>query len=132
MLATATFAIDSWEDTPYDEREGARLSRVHLTKTFHGDLEGTSAADLLIAASPVETSRAYVGVERIEGTLLGRRGTFVLLHHAISSGTDGQPTTSWTVLADTGTGDLAGIRGTATIAVGEDGSHSLTLDVSLS
>jgi hypothetical protein len=38
--AAGTFEIDSWEEEPYDEREGARLTRTRLTKTFRGDVEG--------------------------------------------------------------------------------------------
>ena len=44
--AMGTFEIESWEEEPYDEREGARLTRTRLTKTFHGDVEGESIAEL--------------------------------------------------------------------------------------
>lgn len=35
--AAGTFEIESWEEEPYDEREGAKLTRTRLTKTFRGD-----------------------------------------------------------------------------------------------
>jgi len=47
--ATATFDVDSWEEEPYDEAEGARLVRTRVAKTFHGDVKGTSTAELLMA-----------------------------------------------------------------------------------
>jgi len=122
--ATGTFTIDSWESQTYDEAEGATLSRVHLTKTFDGDLVGTSTADLITAIPPVETSAAYVGFERFTGTAHGRKGTFVLHHTA------GGAALSWTILPDSGTGELLGIRGGGQI-VNDDGAHSFHLDYEL-
>jgi hypothetical protein len=59
--AAGTFEIDSWEEEVYDEREGAKLTRTRLTKTFHGDVEGESTAELLMAYAAEEGSAAYVG-----------------------------------------------------------------------
>jgi hypothetical protein len=70
--ANGTFDIDSWEPQAIDERDGATLNRVHLTKTFHGDLEGTSTADILTVMAQVEGSAAYVGFERFTGGVHGR------------------------------------------------------------
>lgn len=126
--ATGTFTVDSWDQQPYDETEGATLSRVHLTKTFDGDLSGTSAADIITAIPQVETSAAYVGFERFTGTAHGRKGTFVL-HHTTTSG-PGEPALSWTILPDSGTGELLGIRGGGQI-VNDDGAHSFHLDYEL-
>lgn len=128
--ATGTFVIDSWEEEPSDEREGAKLSRVRATKTFQGDLECQSTAELLMAQAQVETSRAYAGFERIVGRVQGRSGSFVLHHNASGSGGEGQA--SWTVLPDSGTGELRGIRGEAQITSGPDGGHTFTLEYELS
>ncbi|MER5648993.1 DUF3224 domain-containing protein [Streptosporangium sp. NPDC002524] len=126
--ATGTFTVDSWEQRPYDEAEGATLSRVHLTKTFDGDLAGTSTTDIITAIAQVETSAAYAGFERFTGTAHGRRGTFVL-HHTATSG-PGESALSWTILPDSGTGELLGIRGGGQI-VNDDGAHSFHLDYEL-
>jgi uncharacterized protein DUF3224 len=120
--ATSTFTIDSWEQATWDEAEGGTLSRARVTKTFTGDLEGTSVAELLFAQAPVEESRAYVGFERVTGRLDGREGTFVLHHTAGASGI------SWTILPDSGTAALHSITGTAHIDIAPDGTHTLTLD----
>src|SRR5207302_1584012 len=69
--ATGNFTIDTWNEQPFDEREGAKLSRTHAVKTFQGDLEGTSTAELLMARGQEEGSAAYAGFERIEGSLHG-------------------------------------------------------------
>ncbi len=47
--ATGTFEICSWDEKPYDEREGEKLARAHVKKTIYGDLEGESTTDLLLA-----------------------------------------------------------------------------------
>src|SRR5829696_1299897 len=72
--AMGTFEIESWEEEPYDEREGARLTRTRLTKTFHGDVEGESTAELLMAYAAEEGSAAYVGFERAVGRLVRGAG----------------------------------------------------------
>ncbi|WP_329084360.1 DUF3224 domain-containing protein [Streptosporangium sp. NBC_01469] len=126
--AAGTFTIDSWEPQPYDEAEGATLSRVHITKTFDGDLTGTSTADIITAIPLVEASAAYVGFERFTGTAHGRKGTFVLHHSA--GGHAGESALSWTILPDSGTSELLGIRGSGQI-VNDDGAHSFHLDYEL-
>src|SRR4028119_1725733 len=83
--ATGTFEIDGWDEVPYDEREGTKLARVRVAKTFHGDVEGISTTDLLLAYGAEEGSTAYVGFERVVGSIHGRSGSFVLHHTATSS-----------------------------------------------
>lgn len=124
--AVGTFAVDSWEEEAFDEREGAKLSRAHLTKTFQGDIEGTSTTDLLMAVAAVEGSAAYVGFERLIGRVHGRVGSFVLHHSATMSGGAGPAT--WSVVPDSGTGELSGLRGEGQIDVDAEGGHSFTFD----
>lgn len=126
--ATSAFTIDSWKAEPYDERDGIALSRTRVTKTFTGDLAGSSTAELLMAMAPHE-SAAYVGFERIEGRLNGRSGSFVLHHTA--TGERGKQSGSWMIVPDSGTGELAGIRGAANILIAPDGGHTLVLDYDL-
>lgn len=126
--ATGTFDIDSWEQTPYDERDGVSLSRTRVTKTFHGDIEGISTAELLMAGAR-DGSAAYVGLERIEGRVHGRSGSFVLQHSATM--TRGAPSANWTVVPDSGTGELRSLRGEAQIINEPDGGHTFTLDYEL-
>ena len=124
--AAGTFEIDSWEEEPYDEREGARLTRTRLTKTFSGDVEGESAAELLMAYGSEEGSAAYVGLECVTGRVHGRFGSFVLRHNAAMERGEGK--SGLDVVADFGTGELRGLRGEARICVESGGGHSFTLD----
>jgi hypothetical protein len=126
--ATGTFDIDSWHDEPYDEAEGASLRRANLTKTFQGDVEGRSAVEMLMAQAQ-EGSAAYVAFERLDVRVQGRAGTFVLQHSA--SGTRDERSETWTVVPDSGTGELRGLRGTARIVNEPDGGHTFDLDYEL-
>lgn len=126
--AEGTFDIDSWDEQPYDEREGAKLSRVHLTKTFQGGLQGTSTTDILTAIAQGEGSSGYVGFERFTGAVDGREGTFVLQHNA--EGSTGEQWMTWRILPGSGTGALRGIRGAGRISV-EGGKHFYHLDYEL-
>ncbi|WP_326829558.1 DUF3224 domain-containing protein [Streptosporangium sp. NBC_01810] len=62
------------------------------------------------------------------GTAHGRKGTFVLHHTATAHA--GESALSWTILPDSGTGELLGIRGGGQI-VNDDGAHSFHLDYEL-
>ena len=126
--AEGTFGIDRFDtEQPHDERDGVKLARAHITKTFHGDLTGSSETDIITVHT--EHPAAYVGIERFEGMLHGRKGGFVLQHNA--GGTDGVPWMTWKIVETSGTGDLGGIRGEGQIIIGADGAHSYTLDYEL-
>lgn len=123
--ATSTFTIESWEAAPYDEAEGATLTRTRVTKVFSGEIEGTSTAELLMAGAR-DGSAAYVGFERIVGRVHGRAGSFVLHHNATM--TKEAQSASWTVVPDSGTGELRNLRGSAVITNEPDGGHTFTLE----
>lgn len=124
--ATSSFVIESWDQQPYHEGDGVELARVELSKTFSGDIEGTSAVSLLMAGSA--ESGAYVAHERLSVRVHGRDGTFVLQHAAVS-GPEGAA--SWVVVPGTGTGALRGLTGSGEIVRHDDGSHTFTLDYAL-
>jgi hypothetical protein len=126
--AVAVFVNDTYETESYDQGGDAEFARIHITRTFSGDLEGTARAELL-TVSAREGSAAYVALDAVSGRLGGREGSFVLEHHGIVSqaGAD----TAGVVVPDSGTGDLEGLTGTARIAVDPDGTHRLLLDYAL-
>ena len=126
--ATASLEITSWDEQPYDERDGVKLSRTRVVKSFRGEIEGESTAELLMALAG-EDSAAYVGMERVSGRVNGRQGSFVYLHSATATG--GSRSASWEVVAGSGTGELAGISGRIGIDILPDGGHVVTLDYEL-
>ena len=128
LHATSAFTISGWEPTTIDDRDGVNLTRTKVIKTFTGDLEGASVAELLMAGAPND-SAAYVGFERIEGKLNGRAGSFILHHNAVSA--RGEQSATWTIMTDSGTGELEDISGAAQIVIDADGGHTLILDYDL-
>lgn len=109
--------------------ESAGLGRMSIDKQFHGDLDATSAGEMLAAGTAVKGSAGYVAMERVSGSLHGRTGTFVLQHNATM--TRGAPYLNIIVVPDSGTGELQGLAGTMKIVIAEGGQHSYEFDYTL-
>ncbi len=68
----------------------------------------------------------FVGMEMVEGKVDGRSGTFVLQHTGIYEG--GVAKITMSVVRGSGTGELHGLHGSATISVGHDKTHDMALE----
>jgi hypothetical protein len=126
--ATGTFEVKVNPEPPEDKAEGSTLGRMSLDKQFHGDIEGTSKGQMLTAGTDVKGSAGYVAIERVTGTLNGRKGSFVLQHSGTMS--KGALQMSIIVVPDSGTGELVGVAGKMTIIIAE-GKHSYDFEYSL-
>lgn len=127
--ATASFDVTGWDVAPYHEpKEGPGLSRGRITKTFQGDLEGSSDGYGLFCGMEAPTEGAgYVVSERFEGLLCGRTGSFVMQHGGLM-GDGAPPRTFGNIVPGSGTDELAGLRGTIEIQQSSDGDHAITLE----
>ena len=125
--ASGTFEVKLAPQAP-DPEADATLGRLSIDKQFHGDLEGTSRGQMLTAGTDVEGSAGYVAMERVRGTLHGRRGTFALQHSGTM--TRGAPSLAIRVVPDSGTGELAGLSGSMSITIVE-GKHSYDFEYAL-
>jgi hypothetical protein len=121
--ASSPFTNDRYDEEPYGEGDEVERSRVHIARTFTGDLTGTATAEILIAKS--DGGGGYTGQDLITGTLNGKAGSFVIQHAGIM-GPEGI-SNSGTIVPGTGTGELEGISGEGTMLADEDGNHTLTL-----
>jgi uncharacterized protein DUF3224 len=125
---TATFKIENWDENPALEAEtGSKVTRADVLRSFEGDLEGEGAVEWLMAYGE-DGSAKFVGLERIAGTVAGKKGTFVLQHMGTF---DGQMAKADLVIVPgTGTDDLAGMsgRGSFEAGLGPDGERNITLD----
>jgi hypothetical protein len=120
---TASFVLDKWEPQATDEAAGTEFARVAIAKTFTGAVEGSSTVEMLTASNA--TSRAYVAFERLDVSVDGRKGAFVLHHSADDSGL------TLKILTGSGSGELTGISGTASIEMDAEQNHTLTLTYEL-
>ena len=113
-------------------REGIAFGRLSIDKRFmpghDGGLEATSKGEMLSALTPVQGSAGYVAIEFVTGTLAGRSGTFALQHSGRMD--RGQASLSVTVVPDSGTDGLQGLRGQMKIVV-DAGQHLYEFDYEL-
>ena len=82
--------------------------------------------EMMSVEGAVEGSGAYVAIERVTGTLAGRKGSFALVH----SGTmrrGGEFSMIIRVVPDSGTDELTGLSGSMEIVI-EGGNHFYKLD----
>jgi hypothetical protein len=105
------------------------VGRMTIDKQFQGDLVGASTGQMLMASSEsVKNSAGYVAIEKVTGTLNGRRGSFYLQHNGVMTRGVGELTI--TVIPDSGTDQLTGLRGKMDIIIAE-GKHSYEFEYTL-
>jgi hypothetical protein len=115
--------------TPQNDAVESPVGRMTIDKEFHGDLEATSKGQMLMASSEsVQGSAGYVAIEKVAGTLNGKRGSFYLQHSGIMTRGAGELTI--TVIPDSGTDQLTGLTGRMNIIIA-DGKHSYEFDYTL-
>jgi Protein of unknown function (DUF3224) len=119
----ATFDVSGWDETPFDDGVGvAKLTEALVTKQYAGGIDGTSTTKWLMAYAPDKTA-TYVGIERIQGTIGGKRGSLVLLHDGEFQ--NGAATATLRVVS--GTDQLKNVSGTGTFTADPSGSVELDL-----
>jgi hypothetical protein len=97
------------------------LGRMSLDKQFHGDLDAGSKGEMLSFLDREKGSGGYVAIERVSGTLGGKKGSFVFQHS--STMTRGKPNQSIVVVPDSGTEELVGLSGSMVVNVADGGAH---------
>lgn len=124
--ANAKITVSKYEPVSYEEPPaGPVLSRIHVEESFSGDIEADGVVEFLQAAQPDGTA-SFVGIERVTGAIAGRSGTFLLQ----DSGTvaAGIVSGDWFVVPGSGTGELAGLRGTGGFRANLGEGAEVTLD----
>ena len=107
-MACARISVRNSETHPYDDDAGPVLAVLSLDETFSGEWAGESTVRALQVRCE-DGSATMVSLQRFRGTLGGRRGSFVLegrevIHDKVISAT-------WSVVAGSGTEELARLRG---------------------
>ena len=124
--ATATYENIAGTETAYEEPiDSASLFRATVQRRFQGDMTGESTAEVLICRSTPERL-GYVATDRFVGRLEDRSGSFVIQHGGPID--RGVLRSFGYIVPGSGTGDLRGLRGEATITVTPTGEHTLTLE----
>jgi Protein of unknown function (DUF3224) len=129
QVAKGTFTVKM---TPSAESgfgdTGANLGRLSLDKTFEGDLVAVGKGEMLTALTMTKGSAGYVAIERVTGTLHGKKGSFVFQHSGVMN--QGAQNLSIAVVPDSGSGDLVGLDGLFKLRV-ESGKHFYEFEYSI-
>jgi Protein of unknown function (DUF3224) len=126
--AIGPFDVKLNPQPPEDKVGDPTMGRMSLDKQYHGDLEASSKGQMLSTMGDVKGSAGYVAMERVDGTLHGKKGTFALQHSGTM--TRGFPQLIITVVPDSGTGELVGLAGNMAIHI-VDGKHSYDFEYTL-
>lgn len=125
----ARFTIKAWDEKPYSEGDGLpKLTRASVTKTFAGDFEGEGQVEYLMMYRS-DGSAAYVGLERATGRIGDKSGSFVLQRTGVFEG--GLAKETYSVVPGSATGELHGLRGDGSSALGHATDYPFTLNYEL-
>jgi hypothetical protein len=126
-LTANAFTMKSWDETIVTGEEGApRVAHAHAIMRYAGVIDGESSCDYLLyyAGEGFDGGgNTSPGFERIEGSVDGRKGSFVIRHEVGYDRNGIQGT--WAVVEGSGSGELTGLTGTGT-AVGEMGQETVS------
>jgi hypothetical protein len=115
-----TFTITSKPEPPFESSDGVVLGRISFEKQFVGPLTASSTVWMTYARTPTDGSAGYAAIERVVGKIDGRVGSFILQHSGIMD--RGETSLSVSVVPDSATEQLVGLRGRMEIQVIE-GEH---------
>ena len=125
---TGIFDVKMTKEPMHDAAENSGIGRMSLDKRYHGDLDATGVGEMLASMTATPGSAGYVAMEKVDGTLAGRDGTFVLMHTGRMD--RGTPSLSVTVVPDSGTDGLVGLTGQLVIRI-EGGKHYYDFDYAI-
>lgn len=110
-ITEARLKIESWDEEPYRELgEGSKLTRADVR--LSGPSDGLTAASFeALMFYRADGTSAYVTLMHVTGTLDGRAGSFVMQGDGTYDGTTARGQSH--VVEGSGTGELAGLSGTA-------------------
>jgi hypothetical protein len=124
-----TFQIDNWDENEIMQTDGgSKITHAKVSRSFEGDLEGNGTVEWLMSYEE-GGSATFVGLERFDGKVGDKNGSFVLQHVGTF---DGQVAKAHLlVVAGSATGELSGLRGEGSFeaGLGPEGERSITLDV---
>ena len=106
--AVAQVNVHGHEARPYDETQSPALVELTLNETFSGGLAGESQVRALQVRHG-DHSASMVSLQRFNGRLADREGTFVL--QGSQTVENGRIKATWFVVPGSGTGALSGLRG---------------------
>lgn len=113
--ANTTRSVKDWHrKTWHDKTEvpGTNLFRVEILHHYEGAIEGDGSIQYIIAENKNLTGN-IIAMEKVIGSVNGRKGSFVL--QQLGTFDHGKLNMALTVVPGSGTDELKGLRGQATL-----------------
>src|SRR5262245_42313256 len=121
-----TFQNQGWDEQTTEEFDDAKITHAQVKQSFDGVMSGDAAISWDMFYAPDGTA-AFVGLQRVVGTIDGRKGAVVIQ----TTGTfDGKEAAGdWVVVG--ATGELAGLSGTGEFSapLGPSGRYTREYDL---
>jgi hypothetical protein len=133
MRVSGTFEVTAFAPTSVPSPEittALPVGVATIAKRYAGEVAGRSATLFTSAFDQAAGVGTYVAMESFEGSLAGRAGAFNFVHSATTSGAD-RADEYFAIVPSSGTGELAGITGTGSMTIDEDGTHRIAFDYEL-
>lgn len=131
MHGEGTFTVRTLPQEGSAFEKDAGIVRVGFEKEWSGVLTGSSKTEMLSSVTEETGAMAYVAMERFEGKLNGRPGSFYFAHTATMKKGDAESGVMHIVVVkNSGTGELRGLSGTLQIKI-EGGKHSYGFEYEL-
>jgi hypothetical protein len=127
--ASGTFTVAAWEESTFQEMEAAaKLTKATVKFGMAGDIVGEATWDAVMYYRPDGTA-AFTGLQRVQGRLADVEGSFVM--RADGEFVAGEARSRWEVIEGSGTGGLAGVKGSGTAVATATPPGSFSLDYDL-
>ncbi|MFF4338973.1 DUF3224 domain-containing protein [Kitasatospora sp. NPDC001540] len=133
MRASGIFTVAEFVPAPVPESDiktAAGVGVATMRKEFSGEVAGRADTLFTAAFDQATGVGTYFAMESFTGTLGEAEGTFNFAHSATTLGT-ARDDEYFVIVPGSGTGALAGITGTGSIVIDEDGTHRVHLDYEL-
>ncbi|WP_030674262.1 DUF3224 domain-containing protein [Streptomyces rimosus] len=111
---TGHFTYAGWEESALGNRPDGtypRLAHAAVTNAFSGGIEAADTICEYTIVYSTEKTGTFTGMELLEGSVDGRRGTFAVEERG-SFDERGSVRCTFEVVPGSGTGELTGLRGT--------------------
>ncbi|WP_426593679.1 DUF3224 domain-containing protein [Cellulomonas sp. McL0617] len=134
MRTEGTFTVSGFTPVPVEVPDPVQTALgvgiATMRKQYAGAVEGRSVTYFTSAFDPEKGVGTYVALESFEGSVDGLSGSFNFAHVASTSGDD-RSGEFFTIVAGSGTGELAGITGGGALVVDADGTHRMRFEYSV-
>lgn len=120
------FKVQSWDEKATQEMSGgAKITRAAVTQSYEGVISGHGSVEYVMFHRGDGTA-IFVGMERIDGSVGGKTGTFVIRHDGTFE--DDAARSQWVVIPGSGSGELEGLGGAGSFDAGHGGEGAVTFD----